>query len=245
VLTSLALPENGDALLASHVTALDQALRYVAGRLAANTDVGVDEAGKIHVTSDKAIGEPPSLIDLRKRVAAMLPRIDIGDQILEVMGWVPEFLKSLTALSGGESRMAGLEVSVAACLTGQALNIGYGPVSSEDVAALERRRLGHVGRTYLRAANYTDANPHLIARQAGIGFAQALGGGLVAAIDGMRFVVPVPSLFARPNRKYFGPKRGMTWLNAINDRVRLPKRCLISGCFGHAARLRRSMVSSS
>ena len=28
-------------------------------------------------------------------------------------------------------------------------------------------------------------------------------------------------------------------------RVRLPKRCLISGCFGHAARLRRSMVSSS
>ncbi len=219
VLTSLALPENGDALLASHVTALDQALRYVAGRLAANTDVGVDEAGKIHVTSDKAIGEPPSLIDLRKRVAAMLPRIDIGDQILEVMGWVPEFLKSLTALSGGESRMAGLEVSVAACLTGQALNIGYGPVSSEDVAALERRRLGHVGRTYLRAANYTDANPHLIARQAGIGFAQALGGGLVAAIDGMRFVVPVPSLFARPNRKYFGPKRGMTWLNAINDQA--------------------------
>src|SRR5207249_4813540 len=24
--------------------------------------------------------------------------------------------------------------------------------------------------------------------------------------------------FARPNRKYFGSKRGMTWLNAINDR---------------------------
>jgi hypothetical protein len=32
-------------------------------------------------------------------------------------------------------------------------------------------------------------------------FAQALGGGLVAAIDGMRFVVPVPSLYTRPNRK--------------------------------------------
>jgi TnpA family transposase len=35
----------------------------------------------------------------------------------------------------------------------------------------------------------------------------------------MRFVVPVPSLFARPNRKYFGPKRGMTWLNMINDQA--------------------------
>jgi TnpA family transposase len=76
-----------------------------------------------------------------------------------------------------------------------------------------------VGRTYLRAANYAVANPYLVARQAGIGFARALGGGLVAAIDGMRFVVPVPSLFARPNRKYFGPKRGMTFLNAINDQA--------------------------
>ena len=35
---------------------------------------------------------------------------------------------------------------------------------------------------------------------AGIPFAQALGGGLVAAIDGMRFIVPVPSVYARPNR---------------------------------------------
>ena len=41
----------------------------------------------------------------------------------------------------------------------------------------------------------------------------------VAGIDGMRFVVPVPSLFAKPNRKYFGPKRGMTFLNAINDQA--------------------------
>ena len=35
----------------------------------------------------------------------------------------------------------------------------------------------------------------------------------------MRFVVPVPSAYARPNRKYFGPKRGITWLNMINDQA--------------------------
>jgi TnpA family transposase len=219
VLTTLGLPEDPGALLASHVTALDEALKYVGGRLAANADVRVDEAGRIHVTSDKAVKEPPSLVDLRKRVAAMLPRVDIGEQILEVMGWVPQFLESLTALSGGAARMAGLNVTVAACLTGQALNIGYGPVCTPGVPALERHRIGHVGRTYLRAAGYTAANPHLIAQQAGIGFAQALGGGMVAAIDGMRFVVPVPSLMAKPNRKYFGPKRGMTFLNMINDQA--------------------------
>ncbi len=40
---------------------------------------------------------------------------------------------------------------------------------------------------------------------------------MVAAVDGMRFIVPVPAAFARPNRKFFGSRRGMTWLNAIND----------------------------
>ena len=101
VLTTLGLPEDPGALLASHVTALDEALRYVGGRLAANADVRVDDAGRIHVTSDKAIAEPPSLVELRRRVAAMLPRVDIGEQILEVMGWVPQFLESLTACRAG------------------------------------------------------------------------------------------------------------------------------------------------
>lgn len=115
----------------------------------------VEGAGKIHVTGDKAIDDPPSLVDLRKRVGAMLPRVDIGEQILEVMGWVPEFLQALTALSGGPARMKDLDITAAAALTGQALNVGYGPVSTPGVPALERRRIGHVGRTYLRAADYT------------------------------------------------------------------------------------------
>jgi TnpA family transposase len=33
----------------------------------------------------------------------------------------------------------------------------------------------------------------------------------------MRFIVAVPSIYARPNRKYFGSKRGVTWLNMVND----------------------------
>jgi TnpA family transposase len=64
---------------------------------------------------------------------------------------------------------------------------------------------------------YIPANLPLIAGQAEIALAQAWGGGLVAGIDGMRFVVPVPSIYARPNRKYFGAKRGVTWLNMLND----------------------------
>ncbi|WP_329430476.1 Tn3 family transposase [Streptosporangium sp. NBC_01495] len=54
---------------------------------------------------------------------------------------------------------------------------------------------------------------------AGIGLAQAWGGGLVASVDGMRFVVPVPSIYARPNPKYFGRRAGATWLNLLNDQA--------------------------
>ncbi len=100
-----------------------------------------------------------------------------------------------------------------------ALNITYTPIAVPGVPALERHRIGYVDHTFLRAENYAAANPTLVTAQAGIGFAQALGGGLVAAIDGMRFVVPVPTIYARPNKKYFGPKRGITWLNMINDQA--------------------------
>ncbi|MEV4752662.1 Tn3 family transposase [Streptosporangium sp. NPDC049248] len=84
--------------------------------------------------------------------------------------------------------------------------------------ALERSRLSNVFQNCFRPETLSVANVPLVARQGGLSLAQAWGGGLVAAVDGMRFVVPVPAAFARPNRKFFGSKRGMTWLNAMNDR---------------------------
>jgi hypothetical protein len=43
-----------------------------------------------------------------------------------------------------------------------------------------------------------DATP-----QAAIGLSHTSGGGMVTAVDEMRFVVPVRTVGARPNRKYF------------------------------------------
>ncbi len=219
-LTDLQLREDPDALLAEQACALDAALRDVAAQVSAGAlDARVDDQGRLHVPRLTAIPEPPSLVDLRKRVAAMLPRVDLPEVILEVMAWVPAFTAAFTSVSGGRTRLEDLHVSVAACLTAQALNIGYAPVAKRGVPALEPDRLAHVSGTYLSAETFSLANAPLIDAQADIPFARALGGGLVAAIDGMRFVVPVPSVYARPNRKYFGPKRGVTWLNMINDQV--------------------------
>jgi Tn3 transposase DDE domain len=217
VLTTLGLPDDPDELLAGHAQTLDRAYLEVGGRLAANTQVSVDDEGKIHLTGVKAIEEPPSLVDLRARTTAMLPRVDLPEVILEVMSWEPSLAGAFTAVSGGRSRLEDLPTSIAACLAAHSMNVGYRPIAKKGIPALERSRLSHVFQNYFRPETLASANAPLVARQSGLPLAHAWGGGMVAAVDGMRFIVPVPAAFARPNRKFFGSKRGMTWLNAMND----------------------------
>ncbi|MEG8184605.1 transposase [Nocardia terpenica] len=63
------------------------------------------------------------------------------------------------------------------------------------------------------------ANTVLVNAQAQVPPARLWDGGCVASVDGVRFVVPVRSIHIRPNRKFFGPKRGSTWLNMLNDQA--------------------------
>ncbi len=215
-LAALQLPEDPDELLAGHAEQLDAAWRATASGMVANPELTVDEQGRLHLGKDAALDEPASLVDLRNRMEAMLPQVDLPELILEVMAWHPEFAEAFTAVSGATTRLADLPTSVAALLTAHALNVGLGPVAA-DTPALRRDRLTHVDQHYLRPENYAAANAVLVNAQADIPLAQAWGGGLVAAADGMRFVVPVRSADARPNPKYFGRRRGATWLNAISD----------------------------
>jgi len=110
VLTDLGLPADPEELLARHTATLDATYRAVLARLPANTAVSVDDAGKVHVAGVKAIEEPASLVELRKRVAAMMPRVDISEAILEVLGWYPPFLAGLTSISGSGSRLADVDI---------------------------------------------------------------------------------------------------------------------------------------
>jgi hypothetical protein len=111
VLTTLGLPGDPDGLLAGHARALDAAYREVGGRLAASTEVTIGDDGKIHLTGVKAIDEPPSLVDLRARTTAVLPRVDLPEVILEVMSWAPELAAAFTPVSGGRSRLDDLPTS--------------------------------------------------------------------------------------------------------------------------------------
>ncbi|MEV7626438.1 Tn3 family transposase [Actinoplanes sp. NPDC089786] len=229
VLSALLLPEDPEQLLEAHAVELDDAWRATVAGLDGNESLTVDADGRLHLGKDAALEDPPSLTDLRKRLEDMIPRADLSELILEVMSWHPGLAAAFTSVTGGRARLADLNVSVAALLTAHSLNVGLSPVIDEAIPALTRGRLAHVDQHYLRPDTYAAANAVLIDAQADIGLAQAWGGGLVAAVDGVRFVVPVRSIDARRNPKYFARKKGVTWLNRIPDqRIGLAGR-VISG----------------
>ncbi len=69
----------------------------------------------------------------------------------------------------------------------------------------------------MRDDRLTAANAILVTAQSRLALANLWGGGEVASADGIRFVVPVRTVHAGPNPKYFGVGRGVNWCNLIFD----------------------------
>ncbi|HIE94975.1 MAG TPA: Tn3 family transposase, partial [Acidobacteria bacterium] len=111
------------------------------------------------------------------------------------MSWVPGFAESFTHASGNGARVADLGLSVAAVLCAHAMNVGFKPVTSPGVDALTRDRLHHVDQNYVRLETLTAANVELVKAQAEIELAQLWGGGLLAAVDGVRFALDKRSVY--------------------------------------------------
>ncbi len=224
-LRSLSLDGPVSEHLAAKVELLDAAWRGLADGI---TDAGPDASVRLTETEDgkvklsvarlDALVVPESLTALRTQVAGLLPRVDLPEILLKVHAWTG-FLHAYTHLSGAGSRMSDLPVSAAAVLIAEACNVGLTPVVAEGHPALTRDRLGHVDANYVRAETHAAANAALIEAQAGVPIASSWGGGLLASVDGLRFVVPVRTVNAAPNPKYFGHGRGVSWFNAVNDQV--------------------------
>jgi hypothetical protein len=175
VLASLRLPEQPAAYLARQAEALDAAYREVAGRLPANTSASMGADGRLHLAALEPVPEPDSLVALREAVEAMMPRVDLPEVLLEVFSWTGADA-AFTSITGEAARLADLPISIAALLVAHGCNVGMTPVIG-GAKAPRRDRLSHVDQTYLRLATYKAANATLIDAQAGIGLAQAWGGG--------------------------------------------------------------------
>lgn len=164
---------------------------------------------------DKA-EEPDSLIKLREEVNARLPRVDLPELLLEIAART-NFTSKFTHISERESRMGELPTSLCACLIADACNIGPEPLIRSDVPALRRARLSWVSQNFIRNETLTEANACLVAEQNRIPLVRRWGGGEVASADGLRFVVPVRTLHAGPNPKYFGYEHGATYYNLVSN----------------------------
>nr|WP_212764092.1 Tn3 family transposase [Streptomyces sp. I05A-00742] len=224
-LAALSLDTPVQEHLAKLVRGLDAGWKQLAERLqeagpAAKVSIAVQDDGRVKLNVDKlgAPGEPKSLTWLRKRVEKMLPKTDLPDLLFEVNAWTG-FLDAFVHLGDGTTRMKDLPTSVVALLASEACNIGLAPVVNPGYKALTRARLVHVDQYYLRADTIAAANARPISAQAGIPIVRYWGDGLLASVDGLRFQVPVRTINAAPSPRYFGFKRGITWLNAVNDQV--------------------------
>jgi hypothetical protein len=127
------------------------------------------------------------------------------------------FAEAFTHLTERTARVADLTTSVCAVLAAEACNTGPEPFIRYDNPALRRDRLAWVKQNYVRDDTLTAANARLVAAQNRIALTHALGGGEVASADGIRFVVPIRTVHAGPNPKYFAPLKGVTWYNLLSD----------------------------
>lgn len=198
---------------------LDRTYQAVATRLPQNPAVRFETVGdrtELVLTALDKLDEPDSLVTLRAKVSGLLPRVDLPELILEVAARTG-FTEAFTHLSEHTARATDLHISLCAVLMAEACNTGLEPLVRDDVAALRRDRLSWVDQNYLRDDTLSAANALLVSAQSRMGLARQWGGGEVASADGMRFVVPVQTVHAGPNPKYFGTGRGVTWYNLLSD----------------------------
>lgn len=216
---SLGLPTDPAPALAALATDLDRTYRAVAARLPGNPAVRFETVGdkkELVVSPLDKLEEPASLVALREAVIARLPEVDLPEILLEISARTG-FAEAFTHLTERTARAQDLTTSLCAVLLAEACNTGPEPLVRHDVQALRRERLAWVNQNYLRDDTLVAANALLVAAQNRVALAHAWGGGEVASADGMRFVVPLRTVHAGPNPKYFGFGRGVTWYNLLSD----------------------------
>ena len=219
VCRSLGRSADGEAELALLAEELDLAWRRTAEDLPTNTALAIEERyGRAYVrlTPLEAAPQPASFVALEKAVAALMPKVDLPDVILEVASWTG-FPDEFTHVSEGEARVDDLWITVCAVLLAEACNVGLEPLARKKVPALTRSRLAFVAQNYFRAETETRANTRFVNFQATMALARQWGGGDVASVDGLRFIVPVRTINAGPNPHYFHYGAGVTLYSFVSN----------------------------
>jgi len=210
----------GDEEIARLSARLDLAYRETAARVPDNDAVTITKTASgadLSIAPLDRIDEPLSLTDLHRAIDARLPQLDLPELILEMHARTG-FAAAFTHASEGNARAEDIATTICAVLVAEATNTGFEPLVRPEVSALRRSRLSWVKQNFIRAETLTTANALLVAAHNRIPLARVWGSGEVASADGLRFTVPVRTIHAGPNPRYFGRERGITWYNLVSDR---------------------------
>ncbi len=216
VCRSLSLPQAPGLFIEDLGAELDGAYRRTLDSLDPEHPIHGLAAGRLPVEQLDALPEPASLIALRAQVAQRLPDADLPDLLLEIAAKTG-FLDGFAHEHEARAHLSDLQTSICAVLVAQACNVGYAPLVDETVPALRLARLKYVARHYIRPETLIAANARIVDHHAGLQLATRWGGGEVASIDGLRFVVPSRTIHAGYNRRYFHRRRGVTALTTTAD----------------------------
>lgn len=192
VLTALGLDADPRAHLRELAEMLDDAYTQVAAGLAGNASVSI-KGGKLHMSRLEAAPLPEEFKAVHDAVQDLLPRIDYPELLLEVHARTGMF-DQMGHISGSHLRRDDLDISLAALTVARSCNVGLVPVIKSGTPALTEHRLLGVEKGYFHGEGIAAASARLVETQAPIDITADWGGGLVASVDGMRFVVPVRSL---------------------------------------------------
>ena len=214
---ALSLPTQPDAFIEQLAGELDDAYQRTRDGLTPQHAIhDLAARGELPVERLDALPEPASLTALRARVDSLMPPADLPDLVLEIAAKTG-FLEAFTNDHEPNAQLHDLEISLCAVLVAQACNVGYRPLVDESNPALRESRLRYVAQRYLRADTLAAANARIVDYHAKLPLAERWGGGEVASIDGLRFVVPRRTIHAGYNRRYFDRRRGVTALGTTAD----------------------------
>ncbi|MBL7478731.1 Tn3 family transposase [Legionella bononiensis] len=171
---------------------------------------------RIKLSRLEKIEEPESLKILKSKIDKLMPRIDFPELLLEA-NRMSDFTDECTHISDNNSRISGIEVSLCAVIMAEACNIGIEPLINEDSPELTRNRLSWIQQNCIRAETIARSNAKLVDLHFQQPLAKKMGTGNIASADGVRFTCAVKTVNSGPNKKYYGPKRGLTYYNFVSD----------------------------
>lgn len=220
VCRSLNLSTDFDEVFGFLSAKIDNTYQSVIERLPKNDAVEIvkDSKGndKLKLSRLDKVDEPESLKILKSKVDKLLPVIDFPELLLEV-DRMTNFTEDCTHISDMGSRVSEIAVSLCAVFMADSCNIGLEPIINEDIPHLTRNRLSWVQQNCIRAETISKSNARIVDYHSTLPLALKMGTGNIASADGLRFTCAVRTINSGPNRKYFGPKRGLTYYNFSSD----------------------------